>query len=74
MRTISTIKVFALFSSIVVFCAAGEKNQGHSLMMMMTANKSETTLYRAPTSSLLLVSHGGITKAIIIFCGTGERN
>ena len=26
----------------------------------MTANKLETALYRAPTLSLLLVSHGGI--------------
>ena len=30
--------------------------------LLMTANKPETALYRAPTFSLLLVSHGGISS------------
>ena len=37
----------------------------------MTANKPETVLYRAPTFSLLLASHGGLGY---IFRGTEERN
>ena len=28
--------------------------------LLMTINKPETVLYRAPTFSLLLVSHGGL--------------
>ena len=31
----------------------------------MMANKSETALYRAPTFSLLLVSHGGISSCTV---------
>ena len=30
--------------------------------MLTTANKPETALYRAPTFSLLLASHGGISS------------
>ena len=30
----------------------------------MTANKPETALYRAPTFSLLLASHGGIVRFV----------
>ena len=41
-----------------IFCGTGERNQGYALLM--TANKPETALYRAPTFSLLLVSHGGL--------------
>ena len=36
-------------------------NRGHALLM--TANKPETALYRAPTFSLLLASHGGSSCA-----------
>ena len=31
----------------------------------MTANKPETALYRAPTLSLLLVSHGGLVHVVL---------
>ena len=31
---------------------------------LMTANKPETALYRAPTFSLLLVSHGGTSSCV----------
>ena len=41
-----------------IFRGTGERNRGYALLM--TANKPETELYRAPTFSLLLVSHGGI--------------
>ena len=41
-----------------IFRGAGERNRGYALLM--TANKPETALYRAPTFSLLLASHGGI--------------
>ena len=37
-----------------------ERNREHALLV--TANKPETVLYRAPTFSLLLVSHGGISS------------
>ena len=40
----------------------GEINPMYALLM--TANKPETVLYRAPTFSLLLVSHGGLVIAI----------
>ena len=43
-----------------VFHGTGETNRGYPLLM--TANKTETALYRAPTFSLLLVSHGGISS------------
>ena len=43
-----------------VFHGAGERNRGYALPM--TANKPETALYRAPTFSLLLASHGGISS------------
>ena len=36
----------------------------------MTANKPETVLYRAPTFSLLLASHGGLVYVRIL---TEER-
>ena len=64
-------KVGALYSAnhnhyttakaIHIFCGAGERNRGYALLM--TANKPETVLYRlrAPTFSLLLASHGGIS-------------
>ena len=32
----------------------------------MTANKPETALYRAPTFSLLLVSHGGLVLSLSV--------
>ena len=35
-----------------------ERNRVYALLMM--ASKAETTLYRAPTFSLLLASHGGL--------------
>ena len=41
---------------------AGERNRGYALLMK--ANKPETVLYRAPTFSLLLVSHGGLVHAL----------
>ena len=37
----------------------------------MTAKKPEAALFRAPTFSLLLASHGGLGY---IFRGAGERN
>ena len=45
--------------AIIIFRGTGERNRGYALLM--TANKPETALYRAPTFSLLLVSHGGIS-------------
>ena len=41
-------------------CGARERNRGYALLM--TANKPETTLYGAPTFSLLLVLHSGISS------------
>ena len=41
-----------------MFHGTGERNQGLALLMMV--NKPETALYRAPTFSLLLPSHGGM--------------
>ena len=40
-----------------VLRCTGERYRGYALLM--TANKPETALYRAPTFSLLLVSRGG---------------
>ena len=45
-----------------IFRGAGERNRGYALLM--TANKPETMLYRAPTFSLLLVSNGGISSCV----------
>ena len=45
-----------------IFRGAGERNRGYALLM--TANKPETALYRAPTFSLLLASHGGINSRV----------
>ena len=42
------------------FHSAGERNRGYALLM--TANKPETALYRAPTFSIVLVSHVGLDK------------
>ena len=41
-------------SMAIIFRGTGERNRGYSLLM--TANKPETVLYRAPTFSLLLAS------------------
>ena len=43
-----------------IFHGTGERNRGYALLV--TANRPETALYRAPTFSLLLVSHGGISS------------
>ena len=43
-----------------------ERNRGYALLMK--ANKPETALYRAPTFSLLLASHGGFS-----LCDCQER-
>ena len=43
-----------------VFHSTGERNRGYALLIKV--NTLETALYRAPTSSLLLVSHGGISS------------
>ena len=45
---------------------AGERNREYALLM--TANKSETAVYRAPIFSLLLASHGGITSCVCEVC------
>ena len=45
--------------AIIVFSRTGERSRGYALLM--TANKPETALYRAPTFSLL-ASHGGISS------------
>ena len=50
---------------VYVFHGAGERNRGYALLM--TANKPETVLYRAPTFSLLLASHGGISSCTVQF-------
>ena len=52
--------------TVGIFRGAGERNRGHALLM--TANKVETVLYRAPTFSLLLASHGGLS--LCVRCGT----
>ena len=50
-----------------IFCGTGESS--HALLMK--ANKSDTTaLYRAPTFSLLLVSHGGISSCTCTYMYT----
>ena len=49
---------------IHVSVAQGERNRGYALLM--TANKPETALYRAPTLSLLLASHGVISSCMCI--------
>ena len=48
--------------AIIIFLGAGERNRGY--VLLMTANKPETVLYRAPTFSLLLVSHGGLDHSV----------
>ena len=40
----------------------------------MTANKPETALYRAPTFSLLLASHGGISLCVLDSAVSGLRD
>ena len=45
-----------------IFCGAGERNRGYALLL--TANKPETVLYRAPTFSLLLAPHDGNSTCI----------
>ena len=47
-----------------IFRGTGERNRWYALLM--TANKPETALYRAPTLSLL-ASHGGISSCVCIF-------
>ena len=49
-------------ATVYMFRGAGERNQRYALLMM--AIKPETALYRAPTFSLLLASHGGISSLI----------
>ena len=46
-----------------IFRGEGERDRGYALLM--TANKPETALYRAPTFSLLLASHGGIGSCAV---------
>ena len=55
----STYEIISLYG---ILCGGGERNQGYALLMM--ANKPETALYRAPTFSLLLVSHVGISMCV----------
>ena len=50
-------------ATAIILRGTGERNRGYALLMK--ANKSETVLYRAPTFSLLLVSHGGISSYVI---------
>ena len=45
-----------------IFRGAGERNRGYALLM--TANKPETALYRAPTFSL--VSCDGISSCVCV--------
>ena len=47
-----------------IFHGTGERNRGYALLM--TANKPETALYRTPTFSLLLASHGGNSLCAIV--------
>ena len=51
----------ANISGYMVFLSTGERSQG-TYALLMTANKPETAVYRAPTFSLLLASHGGISS------------
>ena len=57
-----------------IFCGTGERNRGYALLMM--ANKPETALYRTPTFSLLLASHGGLVHALYLYivCGAREKS
>ena len=54
---VSTIT--SLLPGLYILWCRRERNRGYTLLM--AANKPETALYRAPTFSLLLVSHGGIS-------------
>ena len=60
--------VFLVFISQLLLNSSGciytylPNNLGYALLM--TANKPETALYRAPTFSLLLMSHGEISLCI----------
>ena len=42
----------------------GERNRGYALLMKV--NKPGTVLYRAPTFSLLLASHGGVSACMFL--------
>ena len=53
-------QVIPSYTQDYIFRGAGERNRGYALLM--TANKPEKALYRAPTFSLLLASHGGISS------------
>ena len=44
----------------IIFCGVEERNRGYALLM--TANNSDTVLYRASTFSLLPAPHGGISS------------
>ena len=63
MMTANKPEITTLLPRSVVY--AGERNRGYALLMM--ANKPETALYRAPTFSLLLVSHGGFISVCLIY-------
>ena len=47
-----------------IYSVAQEREIEGIYALLMKANKPETALYRAPTFSLLLVSHGGISWCI----------
>ena len=48
-----------------------ERNRGY--VLLMTASKPETALYRAPTFYFLLVSHGGLVHVVLHYNGPPPR-
>ena len=44
----------------------GRRRETDVCVLLMMANKPETALYKAPTFSLLLVSHGGISSSTYV--------
>ena len=55
-----------------IFCGTGERNRGYALLM--TANKPETVLYRAPTVSLLFsLRHTVELVHVRHWCGSNRQ-
>ena len=48
----------------IIFCGTDERNGGYALLI---TNKPETVLCRAPTFSLLIASHMGISSCACVY-------
>ena len=59
-------KRFTTAKAIYSVAKEKEKRSIYYYTLLITANKPETALYRAPTFSFLLVSHGGLVCVYIL--------